>query len=343
MPYVNPQETFNPQSLIEFQEDDDDWNDHYLYDYAMEILFGVAVGDALGVPVEFQPRSALKANPVTDMREYGTYNQPKGTWSDDSAMTFCLAESLSKAYNLDDIAQTSLKWLSENYWTPHGEVFDIGIATRKALMNIHQGISPTESGGQTEMDNGNGALMRILPLVFELREMDFGMRYLTLIEVVGFTHNHIRNQIACTYYLEFALQLLEGRNKFIAYETLQFNIREFILQIDDDEEVKHFERLLEENIWDYDEDSIQSSGYVIHTLEAAIWCLMTTDNYRDAVLKAVNLGEDTDTTAAVTGGLAALLYGFDNIPTEWINQLARKEDILDLAKRFAKRYIDEED
>ena len=104
----------------------------------------------------------------------------------------------------------------------------------------------------------------------------------------------------------------------------------------DNKQISYFDRLLLGNIADLSEDDIFSDGYVLHTLEASIWCLMTTDNFKDAVLKAVNLGEDTDTTGAVTGGLAGLYYGFESIPQEWIKQLARFEDIEDLAQQLGK-------
>jgi ADP-ribosylglycohydrolase len=99
-------------------------------------------------------------------------------------------------------------------------------------------------------------------------------------------------------------------------------------------EIALFDRLLKGNIHELPEAEISGNGYVLHTLEASIWCLLTTDNYKDAVLKAINLGDDTDTTGAVTGGLAGLLYGFENIPQNWVKQLARREDISDLAERL---------
>lgn len=318
-------------------------SEHSLFEQTRAVLFGVAVADALGVPVEFKSREYLQANPVTKMLEYGTYYQPKGTWSDDSSMTFCLAESLSKGYyDLQDIAHTAFKWMSKAHWTPHNEVFDIGIGTRQALLKLGKGISPRDSGGKSETDNGNGALMRILPLLFEVRNESLDETFDKVYDVGGFTHGHIRSHLACLYYLEFGKLLLSGKGKFEIYQTLKKPIQEFIHQIGASDELCHFKRLLVDDIWHYTEPDIYSGGYVMHTLEASIWCLLTTDNYREAVLKAVNLGEDTDTTAAVTGGLAALLYGFDTIPTEWLEQLVKKEEIENLAKQLAERYLREQ-
>ena len=132
---------------------------------AKNILLGLSVGDALGVPAEFKSRETLKKNPITGMTGYGTHNQPPGTWSDDSSLAFCLAESLCEGYNLKDIADRFIKWYDKAYWTPHGEVFDIGIATRKAIQRLKEGIDPRLAGGNTEYDNGNGSLMRIMPLL----------------------------------------------------------------------------------------------------------------------------------------------------------------------------------
>lgn len=312
-----------------------------ILDYAKAILFGVAVGDALGVPVEFESRQTLKVNPVSNMRAYGTYKQPKGTWSDDSSMTFCLADALTHNYNLNHIAQITLKWITENLWTPHGEIFDVGLGTRQALLKLYHGVSPRESGGEAEGDNGNGSLMRILPLVFELQGKSTAERFAMISEISGITHNHIRSHLACFYYLEFALKLLNGEDKFTVYQLLKIEMQNIIQKFGTEGEFLHFKRLVDSDIFQIDEDEIQSSGYVIHTLEASIWCLLTTDNYQNAVLKAVNLGEDTDTTAAVTGGIAALAYGFSSIPAEWIETVARKDDIETLAESLAKRYMSE--
>jgi ADP-ribosyl-[dinitrogen reductase] hydrolase len=138
--------------------------------------------------------------------------------------------------------------------------------------------------------------------------------------------------------LEFALLLAEGRNKFVAYRELQMELPTFLVRnLIEERQIAYFDRLFKGDIFNLPESEIASTGYVVHTLEASIWCILTTDCYKDAVLCAVNLGEDTDTTAAVTGALAGLIYGLYKIPEEWIQKLARKEDIEDLAIRLAKK------
>ncbi len=301
-------------------------------------LFGVAIGDALGVPVEFKSREYLQQKPVIDMMGYGTYNQPAGTFSDDSSMTFCLAESLTHDFDLNHIAQNFVKWRDENYWTARGEVFDIGIATNQALTRLANGEQPEFAGSFSSDSNGNGSLMRILPLLFYIKDLPIAQRYHITKQISSITHGHIRSVITCFYYLEFAREILLGREKFDIYKKLQIEIPDFLASISINQfEISLFDRILKYDISKLKEEEIASSGYVLHTIEASIWCLLTTDNYKDSTLKAVNLGEDTDSTAAVLGGLSGLLYGFDSIPKSWIDQIARKEDIENLAERLANK------
>jgi ADP-ribosylglycohydrolase len=299
------------------------------------VLFGVAVGDALGVPVEFNSRQTMSKKPVSDMIGFGTYNLPAGTWSDDSSLTFCLAEALTNNFDLNIIGQNFVKWYHNNYWTPIGNVFDIGMATRHAIDRLAKGEQPDLAGGFDVSSNGNGSLMRILPLLFYIVDKPISERYKITKQVSSITHGHIRSVIACFYYLEFARQIYSRKDKFKIYKDLQLEITEYLLGLSiNSTEIAMFDRLLKQNIYERKKEYIFSSGYVLHTLEASIWCLLTTDNYKDAVLKAVNLGEDTDTTGAVTGGLAGLLYGFVNIPKKWTKQIARHDDIENLAERL---------
>ncbi len=302
-----------------------------------DILFGLSVGDALGVPVEFKSRQVIQQSPVTDMRGYGTYNLPAGTFSDDSSLAFCLEEALTHNFSLQRIANNFSEWKNNSYWTPYGNVFDIGIATSAAIRRIDEGTPPELAGCFEEEENGNGSLMRILPLLVYTRKRPVEERHKLTKQVSSITHGHIRSVVACFYYLEFARLISEGQNKFDAYKKLQRSVSDFLLaQAVSPNEIDLFRRLLKEDIFELSEDKIFSSGYVLHTLEASIWCLLTTNTYKDATLKAVNLGMDTDTTGAVTGGLAGLVYGFENIPPTWIKQMARIHDIEDLADRLEK-------
>ncbi|POR29457.1 hypothetical protein BWK58_01990 [Flavobacterium columnare] len=302
-------------------------------------LFGVAVGDALGVPVEFKSRTHLVQFPVEDMKEYGTHHQPAGTWSDDSSLTFCLAESLCKKYDLDDIAKKFVKWRKYGSWSARGEVFDIGMATKNAISRIIEGEDPILCGGFNIEDNGNGSLMRILPLVFYIKNKSLDEIYQITKEVSSITHAHFRSVFACFIYLVYALEIIKGSDKEKAYTTMQLIIADFLKEKDfNKNELYLFDRILKQNISSIEETNISSSGYVLHSLEASLWCVLTSNSYKETVLKAVNLGGDTDTTGAIAGGLAGLIYGYDAIPTEWINVLARKTDIENLCERLAKKY-----
>jgi ADP-ribosylglycohydrolase len=312
---------------------------------ARAALLGLAVGDALGVPVEFIGREARRRDPVVDMRAYGTHHQPAGTWSDDSSLTFCLAETLAtKGYDLADAAQRFVRWQDEAYWTAHGRVFDIGVATAEALQCLRRERKPEQAGGSGEYSNGNGSLMRILPLVFHIKGLPVAERFQKVREVSSITHAHIRSIMACFIYVELARELLAGLSKQAAYAAMQQTVNAFFQteDIGSEIELRQFHRILENPYGDFDiqpliackEAEIKSSGYVVHTLEAALWCLLTHDTYAATVLAAVNLGDDTDTTGAVAGGLAGLAYGEAAIPAGWLAGLARRADIEDLADRL---------
>ncbi|MEH2374187.1 ADP-ribosylglycohydrolase family protein [Nostoc sp.] len=299
-------------------------------------LMGLCVGDALGVPVEFTSRAERVKSPVTTMLGYGTWNQPPGTWSDDSSLSFCLAECLCRGYSLDAIANSFWRWYKEAYWTPRGDVFDIGQTTHTAIMRLKQGVVPHQAGGKVENSNGNGSLMRILPIAYCHRNLTLAELLARVHDVSAITHAHARSQMACGIYISIAVALLEGADLQTAYlQALQdiqqiYSVREFLL------EKPHFGRIFSGEIAKLPVEEINSGGYVIDTLESSLWCLLNSSSYSEAVLKAVNLGGDTDTTAAVTGGLAGIYYGVENIPQKWMNQIARRQDIIYLAERFAR-------
>lgn len=299
-------------------------------------IFGVCIGDALGVPVEFNTRDTLKAFPVQDMREFGSWKQSKGTWSDDSSLTLCIAEELTKGYDLEKIGQSFVKWVKYGHWTAHGRLFDIGGTTRHSIARLIKGESAKFSGNIFEEDNGNGSLMRTLPLAFYLKdEENIEKLYQTVKEVSSITHGHFRSVFACFVYVIFAIELIKGKDKKQAcHHTQEVTLQFAEIQGFNPKEIQLFDRVLKNDISEYHEDSISSGGYVLHSLEASLWCFLNSENYTEAVLKAVNLGEDTDTTGAITGGIAGIYYGFGSIPKEWVDVLARKEDIEKLCEKF---------
>jgi ADP-ribosyl-[dinitrogen reductase] hydrolase len=304
-------------------------------------LVGVCVADALGVPVEFTRRAERRQDPVTTMRGYGTWNQPPGTWSDDSSLMLCLADSLCDGFNLDDIGDRFCRWYEQAEWTPHGRVFDIGGTTQQAIARLRQGVPAVQAGGTEERSNGNGSLMRILPMAFCAPRLGLPETIHRTHHVSCITHGHPRSQIACGLYISMAIRLLQGDHLATAYSTGVQQVADLYQELPFRDEWPMFERVWSGAIAQVPDAEIRSDGYVVHTLEAALWCLLTTDSYADAVLKAVNLGEDTDTTAAVTGGLAGLAYGLDGIPADWQAAIARYDDVVALAQRLAQAWLDE--
>jgi ADP-ribosyl-[dinitrogen reductase] hydrolase len=297
-------------------------------------LWGAVIGDALGVPVEFTDRKEREKDPVTDMRGYGTWNQRPGTWSDDSSLLLCTAESLVNGFDTNDMGSRFVKFWKEGYWTPYGKVFDIGGTTRKAIARIAAGVEPEMAGVNSEDSNGNGSLMRILPV---------GLRYADrpspeLLECVHrvscLTHRHPRSQMACGIYCLMAASLTSGQEPEEAYNRMIDEAKKVYTTPLFSAELPHFERILSSRLKTLPVDQISSDGYVVHTLEASIWCVLTSTSFREAVLNAVNLGGDTDTTGCVTGGLAGIYYGIRDIPTDWIDKLARMTEIRELFERF---------
>ncbi len=288
-------------------------------------IIGFIVGDALGVPVEFVSRSILEKTPVVDMNEYGTYHQPKGTWSDDTSMTLATMTSILNKNGIDyiDIMDEFLEWIQKDKYTnsPDG-MFDIGFTTHDALLNYHNGASALKSGCEGERDNGNGSLMRILPLAY-INSID----YETVENVSSLTHAHKRSKIACVLYVEIAISMLE--NDFTIAEHVKLACCKIKEYYKGSEELTHFHK-----IFDNDLKDLNGKGYVIYTFECVIHSLLTTDSYRDAVLKAVNIGGDTDTNAAICGGLAGIYYGYDSIPIDWIDEINRINEVLSLCERY---------
>lgn len=244
-----------------------------------DCIYGLAVGDALGVPYEFRPRGTFEC---IDMIGYGTHGQPAGTWSDDTSMTLATCDSIRELGRIDtaDMRDKFVSWIARGEYTIDG-VFDYGGTTARALR--------AGKGGSGERDNGNGSLMRIAPLAFtDATDEEIG-------EVSAITHAHRTSTDACVIFVELMRDVMNGTPPSWALHLKGVS-----------------------------EHEIRSGGFVLDTLRAATWCFVNTNSYEECVLAAVNLGDDTDTTAAVAGALAGTAYGMDAIPQEWIDTLRGK-------------------
>ena len=290
------------------------------------------VGDALGVPHEFKSREQLRLHPVTEMEGYGTHQQPAGTWSDDGALSWSLAEALKDGFDLRRIAEGMVRWKNQAEYTAHGEVFDIGHITARSIDELEEMLQHTGSDHfgdlmqrSDERDNGNGSLMRILPLLGEIVQQPIEMQWEKVWAVSALTHRHIRAAMCCMLYLKVAEGLLLGKEKRCAFEDGLRSMQSLWVLIGyPDKERSVLARIVsEEFLWDALDD-IHSTGYVVDALELSLWIFLKTDSYERAVLKAVNAGGDTDTNAAITGGLAGLYYGREGIPADWSAELDGK-------------------
>lgn len=298
------------------------------------VMVGHAVGDALGVPVEFCSRAELQTDPVTDMRGFGSYPVPAGAWSDDTSMSLAALDSLAGG-KIDwcEIMENFTKWACDGAYTPTGEMFDIG---RTCLDAIHKHITeptlaPTACGMDGEYANGNGSLMRIHPFALIIWGNDRLLPELDNIidNASSLTHAHERAKLACRIYARILLALLDDPSKETALSALKSAKKQYKNNV----ELCRYARLFDVEFAHLPIAEIRSTGYVVDTLEAALWCLLTTDSYRECVLKAVNLGDDTDTIAAVAGGLAGALYGYEAIPNEWLDTLIHREYIEKMCER----------
>jgi ADP-ribosylglycohydrolase len=301
-------------------------------------LIGLAAGDALGLPVEFEPRSAREADPVRGMRGGGAWSVEPGTWSDDTSLALCLAESIvERGFDPEDSGRRSLAWLDEGLWTAKGGAFGAGGATRRALDRIRAGLPAVLAGGRGENDNGNGSLMRILPASIWLAGVPEPARYRAIAAFSATTHGHPRSILACWLHCLVSGRLLLGEAPMEAYADAMAEARSLLggLPAPARAEADVYSRVLDGGLPSLEREAIRGSGYVVHCLEASLWSLATTRDFASCVLAAVNLGEDADTTGAVAGGLAGLAYGRDAIPPEWASVLARSDEIESMAMRLA--------
>lgn len=262
-------------------------------------LLGLAIGDAVGAAVEFQPRGSFP--PVTDMTGGGPFRLKPGQWTDDTSMALCLAESLLACHgtNLNDQAARYLRWYRQGHWSSTGHCFDIGNATRAALERFEATGDPL-SGSTDPYSAGNGSIMRLAPAVlFYASDRDRAIE--AAIASSRTTHQAQTCLDACAQLAEILFHLLHGKKPNLTHRN---------------------------------RDQVEGSGFVVESLEAAIWAFNTTESFAEAILAATNLGDDADTTSAITGQMAGAWYGAPGIPQQWRDLCHRAEEITDLADRL---------
>lgn len=310
-------------------------------------IYGLCVADALGVPAESRTRADLEQNPITEMVGGGIHGQPSGYWSDDSSMTLCLADSIGQVgyYHTHDIMARFDDWCCNGAYSPGGKRFDIGNTCAWAIDRYRKGVTPALCGSNKMNENGNGSLMRILPMAFVLYQK-YGIHITgskrameDIHKISGLTHRHPLAQSACGIYLAIALHILDG---FSLKAAIREGIQEALQWYGSHERFQtvldYWGRIADpDNLAALPKAAIYSGGFVVETMETALWALMNTDSYRECVLTCVNMGYDADSTAAVAGGLAGLYYGYDSIPAEWINALAAKEIIEECIQSLENR------
>ncbi len=308
-------------------------------------MMGLVAGDALGCPVQFMSREAIRQRgKVTGMEGYGTYNMPEGTWTDDSSMALAALFSMIEKKTIDpsDIMDAFVRWDRNGEYTPFGQAFDQGITCTSAIEKYIQTGDVSSCGSSDEFSNGNGSLMRILPVCiavyrYQKEHQISDTAAIGLIDSVSsLTHAHPRSKMACGIYW-FLVRSIAERTQESLSECIQTGMPEaenFYKTHTDRKEWQYYKRLSDvESFGRLPESEIRSSGYVVDSLEAAVRSLITTETFAEALLAAVNLGGDTDTIAAIAGGLAGLYYGYESIPASWLGCIRRLDWILELCEK----------
>lgn len=302
----------------------------------IDSVLGLAIGDAMGVPIETYKREYLKLNPVINMIGHLSHNLPKGYWSDDTSLTLATLESIADIgyISYEDIMKKFQEWLFNGKYTPSGITFGVGNTCMQAIEK-YNGNNATQCGINNINNNGNGSIMRILPCALYAYYTNCNNN--TIFEICknlsSLTHRHEISIIGCYIMTNYLLFLLKGFDKFESY----YNIKHIDYSMFNKEYLKLYNRILRGSIAKLKEEEISSLWYVIDTLESALYSVLTTESFKDAIIKAINLGGDTDTVGAVTGSIVGIIYGYKNIPKEWLNDLYNKNYIENICIKFERK------
>lgn len=294
-------------------------------------FYGLAVGDAFGAPVEFKRRYSFP--PVMEMLPCGTWGLPAGSFTDDTSMMLCLAASIVNSDGVQDphnVLEHYVEWFTQGYMSVNGKCFDIGYATRTALMNYMSNGGSLVAEDDEEM-SGNGSLMRLSPIpIMWGKRVEEAWKQGELSSLT--THGSKQCVWSTGFYAALVGMAIQGATKK--------EMKEWILKQDPAKAPPQLKHIISGEFLTKKEDKIRSGGYVVDTLEAALWAFYATDTFEDGLRLIVNLGHDTDTTGAVFGILGGAYYGFEGIPERWVEALQRQDmlhgvftDLWELAKK----------
>lgn len=297
-------------------------------------VVGLAVGNAMGVAGQGRSKESLKFAPVLTAKS--------SAWSSSTSLTLCLVESLQcNAWNLNyqDIMERFSQWLKNGYLTTDGKAIDIDPTIKHAIENYLQGIALEHCAPRNQWDCGNGSLLHILPITFYLLFRSNEPAYEAVRNVSALTHAHISCTLGCYLYCILARTIIEQREQALLPIILRIGIKQAISElevfadIDDMRELAAYHRIVDESIYKLPLEEIENSGYIVDTLEAALWCLENTKSYRECILWAANIGEDTRGLGAVVGSLAGMYYGIENYPREWVQSLKNSDIIFNICSK----------
>lgn len=300
----------------------------------VDSIIGHAIGDAMGMPTEFYQRKNLLKNPITEMIGSEKTQQQAGSWTDDTSMEIATIDSFiqNNEFNYSDIMTKWCDWLNKGEYTPNGDCFDVGRTCLRACRNFTTGIEPVKCGLDSINSNGNGSMMRILPVAlysYYKKLSDEEMRKLSD-DISSLTHRHDVSKLGCYMYNKFIINLLSGMTKEEAYKYMQKDDYSMYSK----ESILTYNRLLNSDISKRNINDISSSGYIVDTWECVLWIILNAKSYKDVIIASTNIGNDTDTIGAIAGSMAGIIYGYESIPKLWLNKLVKKDYLMDLALKF---------
>jgi len=291
-------------------------------------IFGLAVGDAMGLPTEFMNREVLLVKPVLKMTPKISAGIPKGAWGDNTSLTIATMDAMSKSgLNYTAMADNYVRWFTSNHFCSLNESFGIGKTTLKALVRYTQRLDEAYECGSLELkDNDNGSLKRILPIAYYfIAHKETEKKILEVVRrTSSITHANEEVVMGCYIFVRYAMNILKGSNKVTALEQIKaLDYKMFPKEI-----IVKYKRIIEENISELTIDDIKTTDNVVHTLEATLWCFLHSSSYKECIIATTNIGGDTDTIGSLAGALAGIFYGYKSIPENMLEDL-RKIDYLE--------------